>query len=204
MADESPICEARNVSVTFDANSDRPVLKDVSLAINPGEVVAILGPSGCGKSTLLRALVGLLKPTSGQILAHGKPLAGIHPGISIVFQNFALYPWLTVGQNIQVALNGLGLDAATARKRILRCIDMVGLEGYEEAYPKELSGGMKQRVGIARALARGPELLCMDEPFSALDVFTAETLRSEVYRLWTGGAAREVDEGAVSAVKSIL
>jgi NitT/TauT family transport system ATP-binding protein len=111
---------------------------------------------------------------------------GIHPGISIVFQNFALYPWLTVGQNVEVALNGLGLDPSAAKARIAKCIDMVGLDGYEQAYPKELSGGMKQRVGIARALARGPELLCMDEPFSALDVFTAESLRSEVYRLWTG------------------
>ena len=200
----SPICEARDVTVSFGPDASKLVLDKVSLAICEGEVVAILGPSGCGKSTLLRALVGLLKPTGGEILAHGKPLVGIHPGISIVFQNFALYPWLTVGKNIEVALNGLGLDPATARKRILHCIDMVGLEGYEEAYPKELSGGMKQRVGIARALARGPELLCMDEPFSALDVFTAESLRSEVYRLWTGGAVQETDGSAVTAVKSVL
>jgi NitT/TauT family transport system ATP-binding protein len=196
----SPICEAQRVTVAFGGpDSTRNVLEDVSLAVNRGEVIAILGPSGCGKSTLLRALVGLLKPTSGAVLAHGQPLRGIHPGISIVFQNFALYPWLTVGQNIEVALNGLGLDPSAARKRILRCIDLVGLEGYEKSYPKELSGGMKQRVGIARALARGPELLCMDEPFSALDVFTAETLRSEVYRLWTGGSTADV-----GAVKSVL
>ncbi len=210
MAEESPICEARNVSVTFDPEGERLVLKDVSLAINSGEVVALLGPSGCGKSTLLRALVGLLKPTSGSILAHGQPLTGIHPGISIVFQNFALYPWLTVRENVQVALNGLGLDETSGAARVTRCIDLVGLEGFEEGYPKELSGGMKQRVGIARALARGPELLCMDEPFSALDVFTAESLRSEVYRLWTGdtghnataaGAARG---GAITGVKSIM
>jgi NitT/TauT family transport system ATP-binding protein len=210
MAEESPICEARNVSVTFDPDGERLVLKDVSLAVNQGEVVALLGPSGCGKSTLLRALVGLLKPTSGSILAHGQPLTGIHPGISIVFQNFALYPWLTVRENVQVALNGLGLDESGEAARVTRCIDLVGLEGFEEGYPKELSGGMKQRVGIARALARGPELLCMDEPFSALDVFTAESLRSEVYRLWTGdtghdataaGAARG---GAITGVKSIM
>ena len=200
----TPICEARDLTVSFGSDASKLVLDRVSLAVCEGEVVAILGPSGCGKSTLLRALVGLLQPTQGEILAHGKPLVGIHPGISIVFQNFALYPWLTVGKNIEVALNGLGLDAATARKRILRCIDMVGLEGYEEAYPKELSGGMKQRVGIARALARGPELLCMDEPFSALDVFTAESLRSEVYQLWTGGAVHETDGSAVTAVKSVL
>src|SRR5205085_2712015 len=135
---------------------------------------------------LLRAMVGLLQPTSGTVLAHGQPLVGLHPGVSLVFQNFALFPWLTVQENIGVALNGLELDPATGVDRIKRCIDMVGLEGFEEAYPKELSGGMKQRVGIARALARGPELLCMDEPFSALDVFTAESLRSEVYGLWSG------------------
>ena len=184
--DTSPICEAQHVSVAFDPSGERLVLKDVSLAIHPGEVVALLGPSGCGKSTLLRALVGLLKPTSGTILGHGKPLVGIHSGISIVFQNFALYPWLTVRENVKVALNGLGLDEPTGVARVEHCIDLVGLDGFEEAFPKELSGGMKQRVGIARALARGPELLCMDEPFSALDVFTAESLRSEVYRLWTG------------------
>ena len=207
-SDSSPICEARNVSVSFDPTGDRLVLKDVTLAINSGEVVAILGPSGCGKSTLLRALVGLLKPTRGDILAHGLPLEGIHPGIAIVFQNFALYPWLTVRENVQLALNGLGLDPPTAGKRVNKCIDLVGLDGFEEAYPKELSGGMKQRVGIARALARGPELLCMDEPFSALDVFTAESLRSEVYRLWTeGDVAKANGNGAaehVGGVKSIM
>jgi NitT/TauT family transport system ATP-binding protein len=207
--DDSPICEARNVSVSFDPQGERLALKDVSLAINPNEVVALLGPSGCGKSTLLRALVGLLKPTRGEVFAHGKPLTGIHPGIAIVFQNFALYPWLTVRENVQVALNGLNLDPATATERVARCIDTVGLDGSEEAYPKELSGGMKQRVGIARALARGPELLCMDEPFSALDVFTAESLRSEVYRLWTGGNGQSKNGGAkhapaVTGVKSIM
>jgi NitT/TauT family transport system ATP-binding protein len=201
----SPICEARNVSVSFDPAGERLALKAVTLAINANEVVALLGPSGCGKSTLLRALVGLLKPTSGQVLAHGQPLVGIHPGISIVFQNFALYPWLTVRENVQVALNGLGLDPATGAARVAKCIDLVGLDGSEEAYPKELSGGMKQRVGIARALARGPELLCMDEPFSALDVFTAESLRSEVYRLWTGGNGTGGQHTpAVAGVKSIM
>jgi NitT/TauT family transport system ATP-binding protein len=199
----TPICEIRNVSVSFGGAQEVLALKDVSLSICAGEVVAILGPSGCGKSTLLRAMVGLLQPTSGEVLAHGQPLHGIHPGISIVFQNFALYPWLTVRENIEVALNGLGLAPDSAKQRVTRCIDLVGLEGYEEAYPKELSGGMKQRVGIARALARGPEVLCMDEPFSALDVFTAESLRSEVYRLWTSGDARE-SHGEVQPVKSIL
>jgi NitT/TauT family transport system ATP-binding protein len=187
------ISEAIGVSVSFEnkeTNSTLLVLNNVSLAIKPGEVLAILGPSGCGKSTLLRAMIGLLKPTEGTVLAHGKPLVGIHPGVSLVFQNFALFPWLSVRDNINIALNGLDLDPGTATNRVARCIDMVGLEGFENAYPKELSGGMKQRVGIARALARGPELLCMDEPFSALDVFTAESLRSEVYRLWSGGGSK--------------
>jgi NitT/TauT family transport system ATP-binding protein len=189
MENDSIISQAIDVSVSFGeegTSNHLLVLDKVSLAVRPGEVLAILGPSGCGKSTLLRAMVGLLKPTSGEVLAHGKPLVGIHPGVSLVFQNFALFPWLTVQENIGVALNGLGLDAAAGADRVKRCIDLVGLEGFEEAYPKELSGGMKQRVGIARALARGPELLCMDEPFSALDVFTAESLRSEVYGLWSG------------------
>ena len=193
MENGSTISEAINVTVAFgdEANANRLlVLDNVSLAVKPGEVLAILGPSGCGKSTLLRAMIGLLKPTSGTILAHGKPLVGIHPGVSLVFQNFALFPWLSVRDNIKVALNGLDIDPAVGRERVARCIDVVGLEGFEEAYPKELSGGMKQRVGIARALARGPELLCMDEPFSALDVFTAESLRSEVYRLWSGGGSK--------------
>src|SRR5581483_6828114 len=163
----------------------RIVLDDVSLAIHENEVVCILGESGCGKSTLLRILVGLVKATRGEVLAHGAPLAGIHEGASIVFQNFALYPWLTAEQNVAMGLDGLGFDEGAVAERTKRAIDLVGLESYESAYPKELSGGMKQRVGIARALVGGPELLCMDEPFSALDVLTAESLRSEVYRLWS-------------------
>lgn len=185
---DAAICEVHNVDVSFGSDGDsKLVLEDVSLSVNSGEVVALLGPSGCGKSTLLRVLIGLLQPTSGRVLAHGRPLNGVHPGVSLVFQSFALYPWLTVRENVEVALNDLGLEPGAAAKRIESCIDLVGLEGFERAYPKELSGGMKQRVGIARALAQGPELLCMDEPFSALDVFTAESLRSELYRLWTGG-----------------
>jgi NitT/TauT family transport system ATP-binding protein len=201
-APEAPICETKEVTVRF--GDGKPVLERVSLAINSGEVVAVLGPSGCGKSTLLRALVGLLAPTSGEVLAHGRPLVGIHPGIAIVFQNFSLFPWLTVRQNVEVAVNGLNLDAAIAAERVEHCIDLVGLDGHEEAYPKELSGGMKQRVGIARALAREPELLCMDEPFSALDVFTAESLRSEVYRLWTRRSVGGDDAPQLSRLKSIL
>ncbi|HTW95422.1 MAG TPA: nitrate/sulfonate/bicarbonate ABC transporter ATP-binding protein [Tepidisphaeraceae bacterium] len=202
MADDSaPIAEAKSISVSFgEGEATRQVLRDVSLAVRSGEVVAILGPSGSGKSTLLRTIVGLQKPSSGLVQAHGQPLIGPHPGAAIVFQNFALYPWLTVQDNIRVALNLLDLPAAAAEQRILRCIDMVGLEGFEEAYPKELSGGMKQRVGIARALARGPELLCMDDPFSALDVFTAESLRSEVYRLWSANGGGKLP----GSLKSVL
>lgn len=193
MNNGSPITEAIDVTKIFGEQGDPTrlvVLEKISLAVKSGEVLAILGPSGSGKSTLLRILIGLIKPTSGQVLAHGKPLEGIHPGVSLVFQNFALFPWLTVYDNIKLALNGLNLDAAAGKDRIVRCIDVVGLEGFEEAFPKELSGGMKQRVGIARALARAPELLCMDEPCSALDVFTAESLRSEIYRMWSGGESK--------------
>jgi len=189
----SPISEALDVSMVYtDAETGNRllVLDKVSIAVKTGEVLAILGPSGSGKSTLLRILIGLLQPTSGSVLVHGKPLVGIHPGVSLVFQNFALFPWLTVDDNIKLALNGLNLDAEQAKERVMRCVDVVGLEGFEKAYPKELSGGMKQRVGIARALARAPELLCMDEPCSALDVFTAESLRSEIYRMWSGGQSK--------------
>ena len=184
--DVLPIAEVKNVSVAYPQQTgQRMVLENITLSIRPGEVLAILGPSGCGKSTLLRAMVGLIPATSGQVLAHGKPFTGIHPGVSIVFQNFALFPWLTVQDNVKLALNGLGLSDVDGAERVKSCIHVVGLDGFEEAYPKELSGGMKQRVGFARAMARGPELLCMDEPFSALDVFTAESLRSEVYRLFS-------------------
>ena len=203
-SDEAPICEVKDVSVAYDAAQARYAIKGISLAIRAGEVVAVLGPSGCGKSTLLRTMIGLIRPTSGQVLAHGVPLIGIHPGVSLVFQSFALYPWLTVRENVEVALDGLNLEPAEGQRRVVRCIDLVGLDGSEEAYPKELSGGMKQRVGFARALARGPELLCMDEPFSALDVFTAESLRSEVYRLWTGGDHMAIGGNSGGSVKSVL
>jgi NitT/TauT family transport system ATP-binding protein len=207
-ADDGPIAEVRNVWVTYGQDGvDRAILQDVTLAIRPGEVLAILGPSGCGKSTLLRTMVGLIKHSRGEVLAHGKPLVGIHAGVSIVFQNFALFPWLTVQDNVRLALNGLGLSDAEGAERVKRCIDVVGLEGFENAYPKELSGGMKQRVGFARAMARGPELLCMDEPFSALDVFTAESLRSEVYRLFSGGKTpgqTAVPKAAGSSIRSVV
>jgi len=185
----APIAEVRHVSKSFvgDTNRELVVLHDVSLAIQRGEVVCVLGPSGCGKSTLLRILTGLIEPTAGDVLCHGRPLGGIHPGVAVVFQSFALYPWLTVEENVRVGTNGRGMSPQAVAAAVQRVIDLVGLEGFEEAYPKELSGGMKQRVGIARALVGGPELLCMDEPFSALDVLTAESLRSEMYGLWSRG-----------------
>ncbi|HZU96465.1 MAG TPA: nitrate/sulfonate/bicarbonate ABC transporter ATP-binding protein [Planctomycetota bacterium] len=183
------LAEGRHVFKAFgDEATPRWVLEDVSLAVKEGEVVCLLGESGCGKSTLLRILVGLVPTTRGEVLCHGAPLAGMRPRTAIVFQNFALYPWLTVRENVAMGLDGLVIAPAELGERTRRAIELVGLSGFEEAYPKELSGGMKQRVGIARALASGPELLCMDEPFSALDVLTAETLRSEVARLWQGGA----------------
>jgi len=190
MSASAPIAEASHVTKTYrdDEGRDRVILQSVDFAVRRGETVAVLGPSGCGKSTLLRILIGLIPPTSGTVTAHGAPLTGIHPGAAVVFQNFALFPWLTVEENVRVGLNGRAMPEAEARERIGAAIDRVSLTGVERAYPKELSGGMKQRVGIARALVGGPELLCMDEPFSALDVLTAESLRAEVYRLWSDGA----------------
>jgi NitT/TauT family transport system ATP-binding protein len=176
----------RHVSKVYkdEEGTERPVLEDVSLAIGEGEVVCLLGASGAGKSTLMRILVGLVPPTKGEVLCHGAPLEGLNGSSSIVFQSFALMPWLTVRQNVAMGLNGRGLGPAEIEVRTNRAVDLVGLEGYEKIFARELSRGLKQRVGIARALVGGPELLCMDEPFSALDVLTAESLRSEVYRLW--------------------
>jgi len=160
------------------------VVGSTNLLIEPGKIVALLGPSGCGKSTLLRMLTGLSQPSSGTLLWHGKPLDGQTPNVAIVFQSFALFPWLTVLENVEAPLEAKGVPAVERRKRALRTLDTVGLDGFETAYPKELSGGMKQRVGFARALVVEPEVLFMDEPFSALDVLTAENLRSELMELW--------------------
>ena len=160
------------------------VVGHTDLSIEPGKIVALLGPSGCGKSTLLRILTGLSQPTAGGLFWHGKPLDGQQPNVAIVFQSFALFPWLTVLENVEAPLEARGVAAVERRKRALRNLDTVGLDGFETAYPKELSGGMKQRVGFARALVVEPEVLFMDEPFSALDVLTAENLRSELLELW--------------------
>ncbi len=153
-------------------------------SIESGKIVALLGASGCGKSTLLRILSGLSQPSSGAIFWHGKPLGAESPNVAIVFQSFALFPWLTVLENVEAPLEARGVPAVERRKRALRTLDTVGLDGFETAYPKELSGGMKQRVGFARALVVEPEVLFMDEPFSALDVLTAENLRGELLELW--------------------
>ncbi len=160
------------------------VIAPTDLEVCPGQIVGLLGPSGSGKSTLLRMLTGLSKPSSGHVLWHGKTMDGQIPNVAIVFQSFALFPWLTVLENVEAPLVASGVGAIERHKRALKMIDTVGLDGFETAYPKELSGGMKQRVGFARALVVEPEVLFMDEPFSALDVLTAENLRSELMELW--------------------
>lgn len=180
------IIEARAVEKYYpqpDGNRIQ-VIAPTDIDVTPGKIIALLGPSGSGKSTLLRILTGLSKPSSGAVLWHGQPLSGQIPSVSIVFQSFALFPWLTVLDNVEAPLVARGVGAIERHKRALRMIDTVGLDGFETAYPKELSGGMKQRVGFARALVVEPEVLFMDEPFSALDVLTAENLRSELLELW--------------------
>src|SRR6202140_4401509 len=160
------------------------VISPTDLSIGAGEIVALLGPSGSGKSTLLRMLTGLSEPSGGQVYWHGKPIATADVNVSIVFQSFALFPWLTVFENVEAPLKARGMEPAERRRRALKILDTVGLDGFHSAYPKELSGGMRQRVGFARALVVEPEVLFMDEPFSALDVLTAENLRSELLELW--------------------
>ena len=160
------------------------ILENINLELRPGEIVALLGPSGSGKSTLMRIVAGLIAPSQGEVIYHNRPLVGLNPGVAIVFQSFALYPWLTVLENVELGLKAKGEAPDYRRQKALRMIDIIGLDGFENAYPKELSGGMRQRVGFARALAVEPELLCMDEPFSALDVLTAENLRFELLDLW--------------------
>ena len=160
------------------------VISATDLSIVPGEIVALLGPSGSGKSTMLRMLTGLSRPSAGQVYWHEKPISGAEINVSIVFQSFALFPWLTVLENVEAPLRARGVDPTERRERSRKMLDTVGLDGFEAAYPKELSGGMRQRVGFARALVVEPEVLFMDEPFSALDVLTAENLRSELLELW--------------------
>ncbi len=185
------LLEARLCSKVFETEGKHQtgaqpmlVLDKIQFQIHEGEFVALLGPSGSGKSTLLRILAGLLTPTSGQVLFKGVPQQGPNPHVAIVFQSFALFPWLTVLQNVELGLEAQPLAPTQRLKRALSAIDLIGLDGFEDAYPKELSGGMRQRVGFARALVVEPELLFMDEPFSALDVLTAANLRKELLGLW--------------------
>jgi NitT/TauT family transport system ATP-binding protein len=163
------------------------VLEDVDLSLRSNELVALLGRSGCGKSTLLRIIAGLMRPTSGTVKIGGVEVDGPASQVAMVFQSFALFPWLTVMENVEVGLEAQRVDPTARKKRALAAIDLIGLDGYEIAYPKELSGGMRQRVGLARALVVHPQVLLMDEPFSALDVLTAETLRTDLLDLWCEG-----------------
>jgi NitT/TauT family transport system ATP-binding protein len=167
-----------------DSKAEFTVLSAVSLNVRSGEVVALLGRSGSGKSTLLRIMAGLIPPSQGRVLSNGKPLRGANDDVAMVFQSFALLPWLTVQENVELGLEARGIHREERRHRALKAIDLVGLDGFESAYPKELSGGMKQRVGFARAFVLEPQVLFMDEPFSALDVLTSENLRGEIDDLW--------------------
>jgi NitT/TauT family transport system ATP-binding protein len=191
-APTTDLSEVRHVTHEFPQPNGKPlrVLQDVSLAVHGNEIVALLGPSGCGKSTVLRILAGLIQPTQGNVLYHDQPLIGLNPGVAIVFQSFALYPWMTVTENIETVLTAAGLAGDEVHERAGQAIHMVGLSGFEEAYPRELSGGMKQRIGMARALSVDPELLFMDEPFSQVDALTAESLRAEVIDIWQARHSR--------------
>jgi NitT/TauT family transport system ATP-binding protein len=186
LAAREPIAQALQVEKSFLQPDGRQiqVIAPTDLSIEPDTITALLGPSGSGKSTLLRILTGLVRPSKGAVLWHGAPVTECAPNLAIVFQSFALFPWLTVLDNVETPLLARGMEHFERHHRALRALHAVGLQGFETAYPKELSGGMKQRVGIARALAVEPEILFMDEPFSALDVLTAENLRGELMELW--------------------
>jgi NitT/TauT family transport system ATP-binding protein len=179
--------ELQHITQVFGGGERFTALQDVHLRLYEGEFVVLVGPSGCGKSTLLRILTGLLPPSEGHVLYRGVPQQGVNPHATLVFQTFALFPWLTVQQNVDVALKAKGLPEPERTARANELLDRVGLDGFESAYPRELSGGMRQKVGFARAMAVEPELLCLDEPFSSLDVLSAEALRQELLELWTTG-----------------
>src|SRR5476651_492723 len=189
VAELASLLDIRGVCRSFPKGSGEEllVLENVDLTIHSGEIVGLLGRSGSGKSTLLRIIAGLIAPSSGDAKCRGETIVGPPNGVSMVFQSFALFPWLTVLQNVELGLEALGVESTERRTRALAAIDLIGLDGFESAYPKELSGGMRQRVGFARALVVHPDLLLMDEPFSALDVLTAETLRTDLIDLWIEG-----------------
>ena len=185
-ASNAEVLSVKGVRQGFEKSSgELLVLDNVDLTLRDGEIVALLGRSGSGKSTLLRIIAGLIKPSAGDVTYRGEPVKGPAEGVAMVFQTFALFPWLTVLQNVEAGLEALGVEPKESRKRALAAIDLIGLDGFESAYPRELSGGMRQRVGFARALVVDPTILLMDEPFSALDVLTAETLRTDLLDLWT-------------------
>lgn len=214
-AQNNILFSVKNISKTFKLSEGKSisVLEDVNFDLKEHEIVALLGKSGSGKSTLLRIMAGLLKPSSGQVTYRGQLVDRPQAGIAMVFQNFALLPWLNVLQNVELGLEALGVNKKERRKRAIRTIDTIGLDGFESAYPKELSGGMCQRVGFARALVVEPELLLMDEPFSALDVLTAENLRSDLLDLWLSKKTRtkgiffvthNIEEAALLADRIII
>src|SRR5579875_1818590 len=180
------LIELKNISKRYELPSQGNVtiLEDININIKEGEFVSILGPSGSGKSTLLRIIAGLVSPSQGEVLYNGSRIVGTNPGVGMVFQSFALFPWLTVIENVKLGLENKPLREEEKMRKALSVIDMIGLDGFEGAYPKELSGGMRQRVGIGRALVMEPDILLMDEPFSALDVLTAENLRRDLLELW--------------------
>ena len=183
------LLEVRNVKRSFPRGSGEEllVLDDVNMTLKQGEIVGLLGRSGSGKSTLLRLIAGLARPQGGSLTYMGAPIEGPAQGVTMVFQGFALFPWMTVLENVELGLEAQGLPEAEIRSRALAAIDLIGLDGYESAYPRELSGGMRQRVGFARAVVVHPNILLMDEPFSALDVLTAENLRTDLVELWGNG-----------------
>jgi NitT/TauT family transport system ATP-binding protein len=186
----TPLLEVRHLNQCYrkgSGESGAAILDDVNLTLNEGEIVGLLGRSGCGKSSLLRIVSGLIRPTLGEVIFQGREVTGPSEGIAMVFQSFALFPWLTVLENVKFGLRAMSVPERQAHRRALAAIDLIGLDGFESAYPKELSGGMRQRVGFARALVVNPKLLLMDEPFSALDVLTAETLRTDLLDLWVEG-----------------
>lgn len=192
--DLTPLLDLRNITKAFVDNNGKSitVLNNINLTVNHNEFISIVGPSGCGKSTLLRIMIGLEKYTAGEILFKGQPMKNdgtVNPYMAMVFQSFGLFPWLTVVENVEFGLESLHIPKAQRRKKGLSIIQDVGLEGFEDAYPRELSGGMKQRVGIARALVMDPEILLMDEPFSSLDPLTAEALREEILKVWSNKLA---------------
>src|SRR5271165_1996404 len=186
---DSPLLQCTDVRKSFPKpdGAELLVLEGMNLELREGQIVGLLGRSGSGKSTLLRLIAGLAEPTAGQLRYMGQPISGPAPGIAMVFQSFALFPWLTVFENVALGLEAQHMPRADIRKRSLAAIDLIGLDGFESAYPRELSGGMRQRVGFARALVVHPNILLMDEPFSALDVLTAETLRTDFLELWGEG-----------------